>query len=480
MKIKYHISIVFLLINYTLFYAQGDDPCSATALTVNASCISTSGTTVGATDSGIADPGCAGYTGGPDVWYTVSVPASGNISVQTFAGTIVDGGLAIYSGTCGALTLEVCDDDNGVGSMESITLYGQTPAATLWVRVWQFGGGTGTFDICALEAPAPPTNVTCSVPDPICSGSPIIFTAQANGTEAATVNPGNNYDCLTTSPNPSWYYLDIDTPGDLAMDITAAQDVDFAIWGPYADLSTAMSNCESYPVPLDCSYDPSETEQANVSSVVAGEVYVLLVTNYANTVQNINVTEAPSMTATTDCSAALPVELASFNGAWKNREIHLNWLTATETNNSHFVVERSNDAKTWSAFDLVDGMGTSAQATNYSAIDENPNNGLNYYRLKQFDFDGSMTYSDIIAVSAHSNQEVQLYPNPANDRVMINSSHFFSRIEITDVKGSIILKKTYPSIQQTILNLSTLRGGIYYVSIYSEHGVSVERMTISH
>jgi hypothetical protein len=97
--------------------------------------------------------------------------------------------MTIYSGICSSLTVIECDDD-GPGLMPSITLVGQTPGATLWVRMWEFGNdNNGTFDICAN---VPPLNVTCLLPSPICSGSTIVFNAQSNGTTAHAVNPGNN------------------------------------------------------------------------------------------------------------------------------------------------------------------------------------------------------------------------------------------------------------------------------------------------
>ena len=240
---------------------------------------------------------------------------------------------------------------------------------------------------------------------------PITFTAQANGTEADVVNPGNDYDCLITSPNPSWYYLEISNSGNLAIDITAGSDVDFAIWGPYADLATAVANCDGHGTPADCSYSTAAIEQANVAGAIAGEVYVLLVTNFANTVQTINVNDAPSNTATTDCSIVpLPVEFAELMGSRNADGVHLTWTTATEQNNDYFVIERSSDATVWTAFDLIDGVGNSTSTTYYSTTDRNPHEGVNYYRVKQFDFDGTSSISDIIAVTAEQLINVNIAP----------------------------------------------------------------------
>jgi hypothetical protein len=456
-----------------------NDPCSATPLAVNAACVNVSGTNIGATDSGIPDPGCAFYSGG-DVWYSVVVPASGNINVLTSDnGGITDGGMAIYSGACGAPTLLQCDDD-GNGLLESIQLIGQTPGATLLVRVWEFGGGaSGTFDICATD-PIVPTNISCDVPDPICSGSPIIFTAQSNGTQADVVNPGNNYDCLFSSPNPSWYYLEIDTPGNLDIDITAGSDIDFAIWGPYANLAAAIANCDSHGLPVDCSFSTAAVEQANVPGVLAGEVYVLLVTNFANTVQTITVDEAATNSASTDCSIVpLPVELVQFEGIVFGKEVQLTWSTVSERDNDFFIAERSQDGVNWTSFAMINGAGNSNEVLDYEVIDSNPKGGVSYYRLKQFDFNGSMTTSDFVSITRNDETEVQLFPNPARNHVKITASDIIYQVDLVAISGAIAKSVSFTDKAEITMDLSDIKDGVYLATIYTENETLVKRLVVS-
>jgi hypothetical protein len=111
-------------------------------------------TNVGATNSNPPAPGCASFAGG-DVWFSVVVPASGNISLETITGTVTDTGLAVYSGTCAGLTLIDCDDDSAtnVGSNSLIELIGRTPGETLYVNAWEFGNNSfGTFSVTAYDA----------------------------------------------------------------------------------------------------------------------------------------------------------------------------------------------------------------------------------------------------------------------------------------------------------------------------------------
>jgi hypothetical protein len=156
---------------------SNDEPCSATPLTVGTSCSYTASTTSNSTSSsGAPAPGCAGFSGS-DVWFSVVVPASGAITFDSNTGVITDGGMAIYRGTCGSLTLIECDDDDSNnGAMSMIAATGLIPGETIWIRFWEFlGDNNGTFSICAYNpcppctgaptggsATASPTNTTCA------------------------------------------------------------------------------------------------------------------------------------------------------------------------------------------------------------------------------------------------------------------------------------------------------------------------------
>jgi len=81
--------------------------------------------------------------------------------------------------------------------------------------------------------------VTCPEMAPICTDVGLNFTANAGGDEASLLDPGNDYDCLFGQPNPTWYYFQIATDGDIQMELAAADDIDFVIWGPFTSLSVA-------------------------------------------------------------------------------------------------------------------------------------------------------------------------------------------------------------------------------------------------
>ncbi|MBK7553633.1 MAG: T9SS type A sorting domain-containing protein [Flavobacteriales bacterium] len=140
-----------------------DDPCNAVPLVPNVACTNTSGTNVAATATstvGLPAPGCAGYGGG-DLWYQVTLTASGQVTVTTSTnGGFNDSGIAFYTAAscAGPFTLADCDNNGGAGNMSQET-YSGAPGTVLWVRVWENGNNSfGTFNICATAPPPPPPN----------------------------------------------------------------------------------------------------------------------------------------------------------------------------------------------------------------------------------------------------------------------------------------------------------------------------------
>lgn len=478
-------SIIFLTLNVI---GQSNTPCtsgviSATSITVGSSCSYQTGTTVGATQQTNAanggTPSCGSM--GPDVWYSFTAPASGGVNILTTAGTISDGVMALYSGTCGAFTQLACSDDAN-GLMPAISQSSLTPGATYLIRFWQYGGGTGTFNICVSALAAPAGNTTCALPSPICSGSPISFTANAGGSSASATNPGNNYDCLYTSPNPSWYYLEIATSGNLVIDVTAGSDVDYEIWGPFTNLANAVANCNTYGVPQDCSYSASNIEQAIVNSVVTGQVYVLLVTNYANVTQTININQAAANTATTNCAIVpLPVGFTAWDAFYDNKDVRLSWTTESENNNDYFAVQRSSDGLVWETISIVDGIGTSSTSHSYTSTDSKPKNGMNYYRLMQVDNNGAFTYTSTIAINTIDIQRLTIYPNPAKNEVFVGDGQSdFETIFVTDVVGKSI-PLTFTATQKGVnADCSEIENGMYTLTAINAKGeIKSKRLMIN-
>ncbi len=452
-----------------------DEPCSATTASVNAgfTCsVTTAGTLSGATASSYTNV-CAG-SADDDVWFSfIANNASQSISFQNVAGSTTDLYHSVYGGACSALgSTLICSDPNSsvvtgltVGSTYLVRVFSQTPTP------YQ----NTTFNLCIIPTPPVPTNTICATQQPVCSGSPIVFQASANSGTAAA---GPNYGCLTTKPNPTWFYLEIANPGTMAIDITANSDIDFAMWGPYPSLAAGQASCSSYPTPLDCSYSGSATEQMNIANAIAGEVYVLLVTNYANTSQIITLNQASGAEATTNCAiVTTPIELVNFLVTPTNDKRNiLDWITATETNNDYFEIQRSSNAYNWITIGTQKGGGNSVTLKSYQFIDNEPFNETTYYRLKQIDFDKTFTYSKVVSVDMASLPESisNLHPNPTKD--IVNFDWKASKkdniiIELLDYKGEVVyndLMQTEEGINSLMLDVSEYRNGIYLLKITSQ------------
>jgi hypothetical protein len=198
-----------------------DDCSGAIALTVGVDCNYDEFSNVGATDSGVSSPGCGNYQGS-DVWFSVTVPSTGNLLIDTDTGDITDGAMAAYSGDCANLTLIECDDDDSDnGSMPKLELSGLTAGETIYIRFWEYGGNTfGSFSICVTNfCPAPSdgqaTNITATSADLSWTAGNSETTwnieygeagfTQGQGTTVQTTNNPFNISSLNPNTEYQWY-----------------------------------------------------------------------------------------------------------------------------------------------------------------------------------------------------------------------------------------------------------------------------------
>lgn len=134
----------------------------------------------------------------------------------------------------------------------------------------------------------------------------------------------------------------------------------------------------------------------------------------------------------------LPVNWLSFDGKVINQSIQLLWKTASETNNELFEIERSVDAINFDKLGEISGNGNSAIESSYIYYDEVPLPGINYYRLKQTDFDGSYDYSKIIGIRNHAEQSAfSIFPNPvqSGQSLYVKSSTPIQSLKLFDLMG---------------------------------------------
>lgn len=137
-------------------------------------------------------------------------------------------------------------------------------------------------------------------------------------------------------------------------------------------------------------------------------------------------------------STILPVELAFFKGELGQKElVTLKWQTLSEKNNDRFSIEHSIEGEVFNRIGEIDGAGTTTEIQNYTFTHHTPSAGVNYYRLKQVDFDGTFEYSKVVAINAPGSNDIFAFPNPAKDKITLqyDYSKGSANIHLLDALG---------------------------------------------
>ncbi len=169
--------------------------------------------------------------------------------------------------------------------------------------------------------------------------------------------------------------------------------------------------------------------------------------------------------------STLPIELLDFFGDHRQGRNHLFWRTASEKNNKGFEIQKSTDGLLFHPIGSVEGKENSQVLNTYAFVDERPEPGIAYYRLKQIDLDGSFKYHKTIFIQfSKEPDEAIVYPNPSYDGYFTFISASPSTDEIAIYNTELQLIKTIKSGNAEInFSLQELAEGIYYL-IYSEDG----------
>jgi hypothetical protein len=184
----------------------------------------------------------------------------------------------------------------------------------------------------------------------------------------------------------------------------------------------------------------------------------------------------------------VPVELVSFSASLIGSTVNLNWATATELNNSGFEIQRKSANSNWEKIGFVEGNGTTSEKHTYSFSDNYSGQGTVSYRLKQIDFDGSISYSNVVNVKFNLPSDFKLnqnYPNPFNPSTAIS----FSIPKATNVSLTIfnqIGEKVDELVNKNLeagsynytWNASEQSSGIYFYELKTNDFRSVRKMTL--
>lgn len=170
-------------------------------------------------------------------------------------------------------------------------------------------------------------------------------------------------------------------------------------------------------------------------------------------------------------ASSLPIKLISFSATRQNNQAQLTFATATEENNNFFAIERSGNGTDFRTIGKVNGAGTTTSIQNYTFMDETPLSGINYYRLKQVDFDGQFSYSPVVNVVFDNKAGIRLAPTPVQDQLRVELDEMFlddAQWQLYDFAGRLVQTGVL-SAENTLFNVEvgSLTPGNYVIRVVS-------------
>jgi hypothetical protein len=185
---------------------------------------------------------------------------------------------------------------------------------------------------------------------------------------------------------------------------------------------------------------------------------------------------------------SVPVELFSFVASQSNGSVELQWETSTELNNSGFEVERSINKSNFEKISFLPGYGTSSEKHFYSFTDKPDTDGKISYRLKQVDFNGDFSYSEVVEIDFVTLREfsvAQNYPNPFNPSTKIKfqiSDFGFVALKVYDILGNevatLVNEEKSAGTYEIEFNATLLPSGVYFYQLKTGSFVETKKMIL--
>ncbi len=229
-------------------------------------------------------------------------------------------------------------------------------------------------------------------------------------------------------------------------------------------LGTGFLNIFDNPMLSECAIEA-------VCQKLSGPAFWIYITN--------NATGCATAGEVSEACNALPVTLLRFDIATEGQVARLDWTTTFEKNSKQFEIQHSPDAETWQPIGAVAAGGDHATALDYHFTDSTPREGVNYYRLKMIDLDGSYSYSPIKSVEFKTSPIV-VFPNPAADRIYIRSGYgqAIVTVSLVDLTGKTIYETPYVSGEG--IPVPGLHKGVYIVKVhYADNTTFVRSVVLS-
>ncbi|MBC8173696.1 MAG: T9SS type A sorting domain-containing protein [Chitinophagales bacterium] len=251
------------------------------------------------------------------------------------------------------------------------------------------------------------------------------------------------------------------------------------------DGTRIVYDCTSNPGSTYSSYSVQLKETGWRHNTIAGAaVSYATMQDYLGNVKNIYIrgdySSSNSETAWLDnvklesYPVMLPVELTAFNGTANDNTTQLDWTTATETNCLGFQIEkRTSNALVFDSIGYIGGNGTTTLTHHYTFTDNELYEKV-YYRLKQMDIDGTISYSDVISLAPQNEikKTIQIFPNPASNVIHITAEvgDHISGVELRDVNATLLyaLNNQVENLSTVSIQVADFPAGSYYVIVATE------------
>jgi hypothetical protein len=183
-----------------------------------------------------------------------------------------------------------------------------------------------------------------------------------------------------------------------------------------------------------------------------------------------------------NAAMALPVKFTSFVAKRDNDNVTLSWSTAEEKNNSHFDIEKSRDGVNWNSIAIVFGNGTTISANSYSYTDKKETSAIVYYRIRQVDMNGQVTYSSVRSIkSAQTASDIAVFASSKNNIAVDMQGGNKSNLNITvvNMNGQVVAKRSYSNVSYRIdVAVTNATAGIYVVQVSDNNGWSETKKVV--
>lgn len=495
--------------------------------TCNAGCTPASEPTTNATGYSFSNIGCNGLTiswTSPNDSSLVVIKAGSDVTTDPVDGNTYSANTSFGSG-----------DDIGTsefvvynGSGSSVIITGLSASTTYFINIFDYNGKSTCVNYRVSD------EVSDNQATITCTDCPYIVSALINSCDMDTCTEGDNELFFL---NSSDYYVST-AAADITLNYGSTFPASTTYADAFISNSTAVNNMNadigctgtfidastvSHIPPNSTFLFMNETvcadafDWASICSALSGNVYVMFTSDatwnsfgqFSNSppatgrhfrtimggctvdhTYNDNLPAGDGAFATWDTGGGtathgtggcalpttiLPISLASFKVKEYNSGNLLEWSTSSEINNDYFTLERSTDANYFTEIGIVNGAGNSVTLLHYNFIDETLNSGINYYRLKQTDFNGYFSYSNTIALN-NKIIGAKVYISNNSLKINLNKEISTGNLKIIDALGRTVFTENISKSQS--ISLEKFVTGIYLIRIETPTNSIVKKVKL--